>query len=95
VWQGAKYSIELVNMRNITYTVSEIRFVNITTYAKMCGIKRTSVYDRLKSGKLEASKFCEGSMIDLLEYPPCRYKSIRCKVLPPAIERDLPDWCYD
>jgi len=75
--------------------MSEIRFVSITTYAKMCGIKRTSVYDRLKSGKLEVSKFCEGSMIDLKEYPACRYKSIKCAVITPVIKRELPDWCYD
>lgn len=75
--------------------MSEIRFVNITSYAKMCGIKRTSVYDRLKSGKLMFSKYCEVGMIDILEYPPCRYKSVKCTVLPPKVERELPDWCYD
>ena len=75
--------------------MSEIRFVNITTYAKMCGILRTSVYDRLKTERLELSKYCEGSMIDIEEFPPCRYKSIKCTSLPPAIKRDLPDWYYE
>ena len=73
----------------------EFRFVNITTYARLCGIQRTSVYDRLKAGTLAVSKFCEGSMIDLEEYPPCRFKSIKCTALPPVIEKELPAWYYD
>lgn len=68
------------------------RFVTIDTYAKMCGIKRTSVYKRIKSGKLSYSPYCEMPAIDIEEYPPNRF---RCNPKPPKVKRDLPNWCYD
>jgi hypothetical protein len=46
------------------------RFVTIKTWAKLSGINRESAYKRLKSGKLEYSKFCEMPAIDLSEFPP-------------------------
>jgi UDP-N-acetylglucosamine enolpyruvyl transferase len=71
------------------------RFVTISTYAKMCGINRTSVYDRIRAGTLIVSIYCEGSMIDIEQFPPCRYKVVKCTTLPPKIKKELPDWCYD
>ena len=70
------------------------RFVTISTYAKMCGINRTSAYDRIKAGTLVVSEHCEGSMIDTKQFPPGRYKAIKCTILPPKIKMDLPNWCY-
>jgi hypothetical protein len=57
-----------------------MRFVTISTYAKLCGINRESVYKRLKSGKLSVSEYCEHPLIDLEEYPPNKQ---RHKVEPP------------
>jgi hypothetical protein len=68
------------------------RFVTIKTWAKMAGMLRTSAYKRLKSGRLEYSKYCEMPAIDIEEFPPTR---TRCVSAPPAVKRDLPDWCYD
>ena len=67
------------------------RFVTIDTYAKMCGILRTSVYKRLKSGKLSYSKYCEMPAIDLEEYPPNKF---RCEVKEP-VKKTMPSWMYD
>ena len=52
------------------------RFVTISTYAKLCGINRESVYKRLKSGKLQISESCEHPLIDVEEYPPNRLKQL-------------------
>jgi len=45
--------------------MNEYRFVSITTYAKMCGISRESVYKRIKSGKAVLLDTCEVPVIDL------------------------------
>ena len=71
------------------------RFVTIGSWAKLAGIQRESVYKRLKSGRIKISDICEHPLIDIEEYPPCRYKSVKCSVLMPVIKHDLPDWCYD
>lgn len=62
----------------------------MATYAKLCKINRTSLYDRVKAGTLFPSPLCEGFMIDLEEFPPSRMKHAAS----PAVKRDLPDWCY-
>lgn len=44
--------------------MSTIRYVSITTYAKMCGISRESVYKRIKRGTAVLLSDCEVSVID-------------------------------
>jgi predicted DNA-binding protein YlxM (UPF0122 family) len=41
-----------------------MRYVSITTYAKMCGISRESVYKRIKKGTAILLDDCEVSVID-------------------------------
>ncbi len=71
------------------------RFITIGTWAKLAGIQRESVYKSLKTGRIKTSDFCEHPLIDIEEYPPCRYKSVKCTTLPPLVKRDLPDWYYN
>jgi len=42
-----------------------MRFVSITTYAKICKITRPAVYKRIKSGKAVLLNDCEVPVIDL------------------------------
>ena len=63
----------------------------MATYAKMCKINRTSLYDRIKAGTLIPSPLCEGFMIDLHEFPAGRMKHAS----PPPVKRNLPDWAYE
>ena len=42
-----------------------MRFVSITTYAKLVGITRPAVYKRIKSGKAKLLDDCEVPVIDL------------------------------
>lgn len=41
-----------------------MRYVSITTYAKMCGISRESVYKRIKKGTAVLLHDCEVAVID-------------------------------
>jgi predicted DNA-binding protein YlxM (UPF0122 family) len=41
------------------------RFVSITTYAKLCGISRESVYKRIKKGTAILLDDCEVPVIDM------------------------------
>lgn len=41
-----------------------MRYVSITTYAKICGISRESVYKRIKKGTAVLLEDCEVSVID-------------------------------
>jgi predicted DNA-binding transcriptional regulator AlpA len=63
-----------------------------STYAQLCGIKRESVYKRIKAGTLSISEYCEHPLIDTEEFPPGRMKSKPSK---PPVKRELPDWCYE
>jgi len=42
-----------------------MRFVSITTYAKLVGITRPAVYKRIKSGKAKLLDDCEVPVIDM------------------------------
>ena len=42
-----------------------MRFVSITTYAKICKITRPAVYKRIKSGRAKLLDDCEVPVIDL------------------------------
>lgn len=42
-----------------------MRYVSITTYAKMVGINRESVYKRIKRGKVCLLEDCEVPVVDL------------------------------
>lgn len=44
--------------------MSIMRYVSITTYAKICGISRESVYKRIKKGTAILLKDCEVAVID-------------------------------
>ena len=45
--------------------MSTMRYVSITTYAKICGISRESVYKRIKKGTAILLSDCEVPVIDL------------------------------
>jgi hypothetical protein len=67
------------------------RFVTITTWAKLAGVKRESAYKRLKSGRLQYSAYCEMPAIDIEEFPPGKMRHVAAA---PAVKRSLPEWCY-
>lgn len=69
-----------------------MRFVQINTYAKLCGVTVDAISKRILRGKLQVSEYCEMPAIDLEEYPPNRLKQ---KTTLPPVKRTLPDWCYD
>ena len=68
------------------------RFITISTWAKLAGINRESVYKRIKKGSVKITDLCEHPLIDIEEYPPCKLKH---KHQPLPIKRDLPNWCKD
>jgi hypothetical protein len=67
------------------------RFITISSWAKLAGINRESVYKRIKRGTVKTSELCEHPLIDIDFYPPCKLKYER-KELP---KRDMPNWMYD
>ena len=64
------------------------RFITISTWANLAGIKRESVYKRIKAGTVATSCLCEHPLIDIEEYPPCKLKHKRVD-LP---KRNVPNW---
>jgi hypothetical protein len=64
------------------------RFVTITTYAKLVGINRESVYKRLKKGTAVLLESCEAPVIDLSRSKGTMTKNKWSDINDP----DLPAW---
>lgn len=67
------------------------RFITISSWAKLAGINRESVYKRIKAGTVKTSDLCEHPLIDIEIYPPCKLKHKHI----PLPKREMPNWCYD
>jgi len=53
------------------------KYVTVPEYAKMCKTKRSTIYERVKAGKLKLKKVkvvVTKNMIDIEKYPPTKYK---------------------
>ena len=67
------------------------RFITISSWAKLAGINRESVYKRLKRGTVKVSDLCEHPLIDIELYPPYKSKNQH----QPLPKSDLPSWAYE
>ena len=67
------------------------RFVSITTYAKLCGISRESVYKRIRRGTAVLLEDCEVPVIDTRRSKGMMQRN----TLPIQEPSNEPDWLYD
>lgn len=66
------------------------RYVSITTYAKIVGINRESVYKRIKRGSAVLLKDCDVPVVDLSLSKGTMKRNDWSKVKQP----DLPSWAH-
>ena len=71
----------------------KFRFVSVYTYANMCKMSRQGIYNKIQRGVIKFSPYCEGSLIDILEYPP--YEKV--KEFEPVSKpvNTLPSWVFE
>lgn len=69
-----------------------MRYVSITTYAKMCNISRESVYKRIKKGTAVLLNDCEVPVIDTFK---SKGKMQRNNLIDVTMPDGTPDWLYD
>lgn len=69
-----------------------MRYVSITTYAKMCNISREAVYKRIKKGTAILLHDSEVPVIDTFKSKGKMERNNLMEMLEPD---DTPDWLYD